>query len=124
MKVIDADTYSRAVHEYFCKHIEGNKSEIDILECNADLHRILKEHSKVDGWVPCEERYPDTDGYILLSFSNFAVPLVGRYEEDEEGGAFYVGDETESCVSQGIFVNAWQQLPECYLPEEETEDEN
>ena len=72
---------------------------------------------KTNKWIPCEERYPDTDDYILLSFSNFSVPLVGRYEEDEEGGAFYVGDEEESCVSHGIIVNAWQPLPEPYKGE-------
>lgn len=49
-------------------------------------------------WIPCEERYPDTSNYILLSFENFTVPLVGRYEEDENGGSFYIGDEKESCV--------------------------
>ena len=66
------------------------------------------------GWIPCEEKYPDTSEYILLSFENFTVPLVGRYEEDENGGAFYVGDETESCASQDIIVNAWKLLPVPY----------
>lgn len=71
------------------------------------------------GWIPCSERYPDTKDYILLSFSNFSVPLVGRWEEDEEGGAFYIGDEMESCASQCIFVNAWQPLPVPYQPKGE-----
>lgn len=37
------------------------------------------------------------------------------------GGAFYIGDDDESCVSQGMVVNAWQQLPKAYRPEEEHE---
>ena len=67
------------------------------------------------GWIPSSERLPETDNYILLSFENYIVPLVGRYEENENGGAFYVGDDEESCVSKGVFVNAWQPLPAPYL---------
>ena len=66
-----------------------------------------------NGWIPCSET-PKTNNYILLSFSNFSVPMVGRYEENEDGGAYYIGDEDKSCVSQDIFVNAWQPLPEPY----------
>ena len=76
------------------------------------VNQLAEEYK--GGWIPVSERFPDTDEYILLSFSNFSVPLVGRWEEDEDGGAFYVGDETETCVSQDIFVNAWQPLPTPY----------
>ena len=65
-------------------------------------------------WIPVSEKLPEDDRYILLSFENFSVPLVGRYEEDEEGGAFYVGDDPDSCVSEGIYVNAWMPLPKPY----------
>lgn len=67
-----------------------------------------------NGWIPVEEEPPETDKYILLSFSNFSIPCVGRYEEDENGGAFYVGDDDETCVSQDLFVNAWMNLPDPY----------
>lgn len=65
------------------------------------------------GWIPCSEP-PKDDRYVLLSFDNFSVPMVGRYEEDEKGGSYYIGDEMEPCVTQDIFVNAWQPLPEQY----------
>ena len=71
-----------------------------------------------NGWISCSEP-PKTSDYILLSFSNFSVPMVGRYEENEDGGAYYIGDEDKSCVSQDIFVNAWQPLPEQYNPKGE-----
>ena len=68
-----------------------------------------------DGWISIDERLPDTDDYILLSFSNFTIPIVGRYETEEDGnGAFYIGDELETRLSQDLFVNAWQQLPKPY----------
>lgn len=72
-----------------------------------------------NGWIPVEEEIPETDKYILLSFSNFSIPCVGRYEEDENGGAFYVGDDDETCVSQDMFVNAWMNLPAPYQPKGE-----
>ena len=90
-------------------------NSIGVVDCNADLHKILNEQVTVNGWIPCiEERWPEAVVYVLLSFANFDTPLVGRYEEDEEGGAFYVGDDTKSCSSQGIIVNAWMSLPKKY----------
>ena len=66
-------------------------------------------------WIDVEEKLPEDNKYILLSFSNFTVPQVGRYERFEDGsGAFYIGDEMETCTSQYIFVNAWMELPEPY----------
>lgn len=46
---------------------------------------LLKKTDKLEnGWIPCEERYPDTTDYILLSFSNFSIPVVGRWEEENK----------------------------------------
>lgn len=61
-------------------------------------------------WIPCHVRYPETDDYILISFENFSIPSIGRYED----GLFYAGDEEESLESQGMIVNAWMPLPESY----------
>ena len=73
------------------------------------LDQFQKEQPENDTrWIPCiTEQYPENGKYVLLSFANFSVPCVGRYEEDEEGGAFYIGDDDESCVSQDMIVNAW-----------------
>jgi len=65
-------------------------------------------------WIPITERVPDNDRYILLSFENYPLPEVGRYEEDERGGSFFVGDDDEPISKSGVFVNAWMELPECY----------
>lgn len=59
------------------------------------------------------ETYPKTDKYILLSFDNFRLPCIGRCEGNEDDGyAFYEGDEERSLASYGLFVNAWMPLPE------------
>lgn len=76
----------------------------------STIKRGEKEYN--DGWIPCSEKFPDNESYILLSFDNFSVPCVGRYKQDESGGAFYIGDDDETCISQELYVNAWQPLPE------------
>ena len=51
----------------------------------------------------------------MLSFENFSLPVVGRYEGNkDEGGNFYVGDDTETCLEEELIVNAWMPLPEPY----------
>lgn len=72
-------------------------------------------NSLEDKWIPVSERLPKCDEYILLSFENYSLPAIGRYEEDENGGAFYEGDEDRSLVSYELFVNAWQPLPEPWI---------
>lgn len=67
-------------------------------------------------WLPADEP-PETDDYILLSFENYSIPLVGRYEKDGKGGAYYVGDDMESCISADLYVNAWMPLPKPYREE-------
>ena len=74
----------------------------------------LEEQGKLSyKWIS-EEKPPEVPCYVLLSFDNFSMPLIGRYEEDEEGGAFYIGDDEESCISQDLIVNGWMPLPEPY----------
>lgn len=75
----------------------------------------VKGTKKENVWIPVSERVPDSDDYILVSFENFTIPSIGRYEVDKDGnGAFYPGDEEKSYVSFGVFVNAWMPLPEPY----------
>lgn len=99
----ECEAYDKEKHHCpkFCKVIKETVKEIE------------ENHND---WIPVEEELPETDKYILLSFSNFSIPCVGRYEEDENGGAFYVGDDDETCVSQDMFVNAWMNLPDPYQP--------
>ena len=62
-------------------------------------------------WQPIETA--PTEGYILLSLANYSIPMIGRYEEDENGGAFYEGDDDKPLLKYGIFVNGWMELPKC-----------
>lgn len=83
-----------------------------------ELKKQVEELQLAAGqWIPCGERFPETADYILVSFENFDLIDIGRYEEDEEGGAFYPGDAKESYASLGLFVNAWQPVLKPYREE-------
>ena len=67
-------------------------------------------------WIRINEddasTYPPVGEYILLNFENFSLPCIGRYDGDEENGfAFYEGDDDKPLVSYGMFVNGWMPLP-------------
>ena len=77
----------------------------------------LKKESEERRWIPVTERLSESGKYVLMSFENFTLPLIGRYEVNDEGdGAWYLGDndEGDTCCSVGLFVNAWMPLPEAY----------
>lgn len=86
--------------------------------------RTVARKPEFGQWIPVSERLPEDDAYILLSYENFTLPGIGRYEVDKDGnGAFYSGDEDRSCVSFGLFVNAWMPLPEPYKEREDKDAE-
>lgn len=80
----------------------------------------VKPAESRDGWIridpdlPMEEQtLPDDDTYVLLSFSNYSLPTIGRCKKDEGGCSFFAGDDDIPLASEGIIVNGWQPLPEC-----------
>lgn len=94
--------------------------EEGVLACKSAISRYNPnpKHREVctqakQFWIPITERLPETDDYILISFENYTLPDIGRYEIDAEGnGTFYPGDGAMSYASIGIFVNAWMPLPQ------------
>lgn len=74
------------------------------------------EDNSKEAWIPVddEDHRPKHEQYVLVSFSNFDLPDIARYEENEEGGLYYRGDMEESYASIGLFVNAWQPLLDPY----------
>lgn len=101
--MIDEKKLIKELEEY------RSKCAYDDEYCDGITHAIneIKAQPKVGEWIPCSERLPKTDEYIWLSFSNFDLSALGRYVEDEDGGAFYIGDSDTSCVEEDLFVNAW-----------------
>lgn len=120
------EVFEKIIDKLELNSFEMGKDIIPIhyVRLNKAIEIVKKEAEKFgtdtnvgrNGWILVSERLPEKDKYILLSFSNFSVPCVGRYEEDENGGAFYIGDEDETCVQQDMYVNAWMPLPDTYQP--------
>lgn len=84
------------------------------------LLKKLNEEQKKHAWIPVEEHLPEDDDFVLMSFENFTLPMIGRYERDEDGGgAWYIGDcdEEDTCIANDLFVNAWMELPKHYEEE-------
>lgn len=98
----------------------GIKEAKEIIRSHIKDEPVSNTDRLDDGWIPAEYS-PETNDYILLSFSNFSMPLIGRYEADENGGAFYLGDcdGDDTCISNDLYVNAWRSLPGPYRPKED-----
>lgn len=92
-----------------CKNLEWGWTEETVAAIEMGIH-ALKETQ----WILISERLPEDESYILVSFENFTMPDIARYEENDEGGTFYPGDDEKSYSSYGVFVNAWMPLPEVF----------
>lgn len=94
----------------------------DAEEARAKAEQLLRQRNRLkSGWIPVTERLPENDDYVLMSFENFSLPLVGRYVDDEKlGGAWYLGDclDEDTCLANDLFVNAWMPLPKPYREDE------
>jgi hypothetical protein len=75
----------------------------------------LEQDEKENGWIPVDEKLPDPDEYILVSFEDFPIPMIGIYTvDDDDGGTFRISDEDDSFLEYGLYVNAWMELPKRY----------
>lgn len=103
---------------YHCgKAVINDKNKLS--EAMEKLARLedAEDTNVLSRWIPISERLPEDENYILVSFENSTMPDIARYEENDEGGTFYPGDDEKSYSSYGLFVNAWMPLPEPYKGE-------
>lgn len=132
-----SDLISRqyVVDHYDCKDKYGTftnfHSIIEFVNSLPAENKIIspdyvKSGVKEAGWIridpdlPMEEQtLPDDDTYVLLSFSNYSLPTVGRCKKDEGGCSFFAGDDDVPLASVGIIVNGWQPLPQCLSDNDE-----
>ncbi len=86
------------------------------------------EPRKKGKWIPIWPEDPNTfppvdkegySDYVLLSFSNCSALIIGQYRVDEDGDAFYAGDDEEQLTVYDLYVNAWMPLPSPYQEEGE-----
>lgn len=112
--LIDRQVLVKSIKEYLIDLLEKGKTEVDITEFNVDIQNLIEKLPAENEWIPIEHEVPPNEEYILISFRNFSIPLIGRYESGKEGGSFYVGDEEKTCAEHDLYVNAWMPLPERY----------
>lgn len=89
-------------------------------DTGLEPREVLQLKKNAVRWIPVTERLPESGKYVFMSFENFTLPAIGRYEVNDEGdGAWYLGDndEGDTCSSMGLFVNAWMPLPKAYREE-------
>lgn len=82
-----------------------------VIEMQMDWVAMKAAYPK---WIPVTERLPEDESYVLVSFENCSDTDIARYEENEESGVFYPGDDECTYMQYGLFVNAWMPLPERY----------
>ena len=83
----------------------------------SKLLKQLNAEEKKHRWIPVEERLPEENKYVLLSFYGLEEPAIGMYEENEWYLGYAYGGE--KCISVGLLVSAWLPLPEPYGAEVE-----
>lgn len=98
----------------------GDGSNGEDLDTYAHVGNTIREtfndQEWYQGWIPISEKFPENNEEVLLSFENLETTAVGRYEEDEEGGTFYMYDGV-ACLEYELFVNAWMPMPKAYKEE-------
>ena len=120
MKLIDGDKLYDALADKLSWLMGYDDGDIYLAvgACIRDEIESQPERAERMKWIPCSEKLPEDESYILVSFENATMLDIARYEENYEGGTFYPGDDEKSYSSYGIFVNAWMSLPEPYREEQ------
>lgn len=83
--------YKELGNNYYC--IGYASYDLDnVIRWKKEYFEKVEEEQKSQ-WIPISERLPEDESYILVSFENCTMPDIARYEENDEGGAFYPGDD-------------------------------
>ena len=93
------------------------KETTEALRIAIEAMSALWCYTQQDRWHECfeddPESFPDDDRMVLCSFSNFSLPMIGRWETDEDGGvAWYQGDMLDDTfLADALIVDGWWELP-------------
>lgn len=107
-------------HDFMKKLVDDHQMVLasDVLEMIEQLKDDMEQDEKENGWIPVSERLPDPGKYVLVSFENFPLPMIGMYTVDDDGDTFRIDDEDDSFLKHNLYVNAWMELPERYEEDE------
>ena len=56
-----------------------------LAEAMAKLAKLedAEDTNVLSRWIPISERLPEDESYILVSFENYTMPDIARYEEND-----------------------------------------
>lgn len=102
------DSYDR-YNEAWNDAIGRAEIEIEKLPSAEPEPDHFREASKMI-WHECDpddpSSFPDDDRNVLVSFSNFSVPLLGQWRVDPDGsGNWYDGDSDDTFLSADLYVD-------------------
>ena len=94
----------------------GQMPFIMSLDDGIAIHEAIEMIKQAFEWHETFEDDPDSfpndDRQVLVSFSNFSLPMIGRWEVDDDGGGnWYQGDMDDTFLQDGLVVDGWWDLP-------------
>ncbi|MEG0830679.1 MAG: hypothetical protein RSD88_06970 [Anaerovoracaceae bacterium] len=101
-----------AINEYFKDAIMHEKNEIEILEANADLIKIINRRI---AWIPVSEGLPDGEiNPITQDFYEYEVTVNICGLVDVRNYKFGRGHWLDGPEAVDKYVIAWRERPEPY----------
>lgn len=85
---------------------------------SAKLHASQMERSSQyyhGGWIPCSERLPEGEQFVLVTYKTTDRIHVCQYHEDGSRNQWY--SLNDMCRAHNNVVVAWMPLPEPYRKE-------
>lgn len=106
---LDTDMWAKESGNWYGHYCNGMSEGID--DAIVTIYQLAEEHK--GGWIPCSERLPDTEDYVLVNGTgNYEGVLIAYYEQEAEKWRY----DTDEGIYYYIDVIAWQPLPESYQP--------
>ena len=122
---------SENIKAYFINCIEQGKMEVDVVDANADIQRIIDEVEETGGWIPCSKELPPLWTPVIITRENMGNTSKPRYisramignTHDKKGRPIndelewkaFDGDKThpKGCLENDSVV-AWMPQPAIY----------
>ena len=77
--------------------------------CYKNAINAAREQPKIGGWIPCSERFPEEDGFYLVTLTEKVTDI-----NDIRVTKIFFSEKSNSFTGYGKSVIAWQPLPEAY----------
>lgn len=116
MRLIDADKLCEDLLNRWS--IADTRKEELIRQIMADIVTpIVVSQPTINNWIPCSERLPEDEQFVLTTYKTTDRIHVCQYHEDGSRNQWY--SLNDMCRAHNNVVLAWMPLPEPYKAESE-----